>query len=208
MLHISAGSEVINVGEATKQGKRTDLAEAIETLRNTKSIKKVAENHPNTFIIFHRGLEALWQQLFNEPRNREENVNVIVLWGPTGTGKTKRAYELASRLQEQQGLAYYVKPSFNTWWDGYKGEKVVIIDEYSGQWNIDYMLLALDRYPLKVEVKNGTVNLAASMIIITSNTPPAEWYINASLEKKAALQRRFAKEINVTSLEEEYELDV
>lgn len=196
------------MGEATKQGKRTDLAEAIETLRNTKSIKKVAENHPNTFIIFHRGLEALWQQLFNEPRNREENVNVVVLWGPTGTGKTKRAYELASRLQEQQGLGYFVKPSFNTWWDGYKGEKVVIIDEYSGQWNIDYMLLALDRYPLKVEVKNGTVNLAASIIIITSNIPPAEWYINASLEKKAALQRRIAKEINVTSLEEEYELDV
>lgn len=132
----------------------------------------------------------------------------MALWGPTGTGKTKRAYEVASRLQEEKGLEFYVKPSYNTWWDGYRGEKVVIVDEFSGQWPVDYTLLVLDRYPMKVEVKGGTVNLAASLIILTSNVPPAEWYINASLEKKAALARRIHKEINVTSLEEEYELDL
>lgn len=85
---------------------------------------------------------------------------------------------------------------------------MVIIDEFSGQWNIDYALLVLDRYPLQVEIKGSTISLAAKLFIITSNIPPAEWYINASLEKKAALARRINQEINVTSLDVEYNLDV
>lgn len=116
---------------------------------------------------------------------------------------------MATRLQDGPlAMQFYVKPSYNTWWDGYRGEPVVIIDEYSGQWNIDYLLLVLDRYPMKVEVKGGTTNLAARSILMTSNVPPAEWYLNASLEKKAALARRISQEVNVTSLEEDYEIDV
>lgn len=204
---VFAGSLTVNIG-ANEQGKRTDLASAVETMRSTKSLKALAEQHPTTYVKYHRGFEALWTEICSQSRDRSQGVGVCVLWGPTGTGKTKRAYDLASDLQGLLGKQYYVKPSYNMWWDGYRGEPVVIIDEYTGQWPIAYLLLVLDRYPMKLEVKGGTVNLAATTFLITSNVPPAEWYINASLEQKAALERRITQNLNVTSLEEEYHIEV
>lgn len=40
------------------QGKRNDLADACNTLR-THGIKRVAEEHPTTYVKFHRGLKEL-----------------------------------------------------------------------------------------------------------------------------------------------------
>jgi len=177
-------------------------------MRTTKSLKAVAEAHPNSWVHYHRGFESLFNTLYMGSRNRAEGTNVVVLWGLTGTGKTKRAYELASKLHEERGMSFYVKPSYNMWWPGYAGEELVIIDEFSGGWPIDYLLLVLDRYPLSVEVKGGNVNLKAKNFIITSNTPPQEWYLTAPQEKKDALLRRCNQNINVTSLEEEYNIEI
>lgn len=43
--------------------------------------------------------------------------------GPTGTGKSKRAWE-------ESGVDTYIKNPNTKWWDGYKGETHVIIDEF------------------------------------------------------------------------------
>lgn len=204
---VFAGSLTVNIG-ANEQGKRTDLASAVETMRRTGSLRALAEQHPTTYVKYHRGFEALWTEICAVSRDRSQGVYVCTLWGPTGTGKTKRAYDLASRLQEQQGKQFFVKPSYNMWWDGYRGEEVVIIDEFTGQWPIAYLLTVLDRYPFTAEVKGNTVKLAAKIFFITSNIPPAEWYINASLEQKAALERRITQNVNVTSLDEDYHIDV
>lgn len=116
---------------------------------------------------------------------------------------------MATQLQEGPlGMQYYVKASYNTWWDGYRGEPVVIIDEFTGQWPIAYLLLVLDRYPMTIEVKGATTKLAARAFMITSNIPPAEWYINASLEQKAALERRITQNINVTDNEADIQIEI
>jgi len=132
---------------------------------------------------------------------------VVVLWGPTGTGKTKRAYDLATKILGEQGLAFYVKASYNLWWQNYHGERVIIIDEYAGQWPIAYLLTVLDRYPMDIEYKGGSTQLNGKLFLITSNTPPQEWYLTAAQEQKDALLRRCNKNINVTSLEADYEID-
>lgn len=195
-------------GEEARPGKRTDLDKAVQTMRNTKSLKQVAEQHATSWVHYHRGFESLYNMLFMDSRDRSLGTEVVVLWGLTGTGKTKRAYEMASKIRDEQLKPYYVKPSYNMWWPNYHGEEVIIIDEYSGAWPIDYLLLVLDRYPLDVEVKGGNVQLKGRLFIITSNTPPQEWYLTAAQEKKDALLRRCNRNINVTSLEEEIELNI
>lgn len=136
---------------------------------------------------------------------------MVVLWGRTGTGKTKRAYALASKCLDpltNEPVRYYSKASYNKWWPNYAGQQLVIIDEYAGQWDMGYLLSVLDRYPLDIEYKGGGLQLQATKFIITSNLHPAEWYTTAKLEHKEALNRRLTTVINVESLEQEIDIQL
>lgn len=100
-------------GKAVGQGQRTDLASACDSLADG-GIKRVAEQHPTTFVKYHRGMRELQSLLYDKPRDRNIDPTIIVLWGPTGTGKTRDAFQIA----EDSGKPYYVKMVNNKWWDG------------------------------------------------------------------------------------------
>lgn len=94
---------------------------------------------------------------------------VTVLYGPTGTGKSRRAWLEA-------GVDAYPKDPRTKFWDGYRGQENVVIDEFRGGIDISHILRWLDRYPVVVEVKGSSVVLKAVRIWITSNLHPSEWY--------------------------------
>lgn len=106
-----------------------------------------------------------------------------VFWGKTGTGKTRRAWDEA-------GLDAYPKCSRTKWWDGYRNQESVIIDEFRGAIDVTYLLLWLDRYPVNVEIKGGRVPLSATKVWITSNLHPREWFPDLDGATWDALNRR------------------
>lgn len=112
-----------------------------------------------------------------------KGVECTVLYGPTGTGKSHRAFQEA-------GETAYIKNPNVKWWDGYRGEENVIIDEFAGLIEITYMLRWIDKYPCMVENKGGALPLSATKFWITSNKHPSEWYPNATDAHRAALSRR------------------
>lgn len=107
----------------------------------------------------------------------------MVYWGPTGTGKSRRAWDEA-------GLDAYPKSPRSKFWCGYQGNANVILDEFRGAIDIAYLLTWLDRYPVLVEVKGSSVVLRAEKIWITSNIHPAEWYPGLDPSTLEALLRR------------------
>lgn len=118
------------------------------------------------------------------------NVKVVnVFHGTTGTGKSRRAWEEA-------GSNAYPKDPRTKWWDGYRGEENVIIDEFRGSIDISHMLRWLDRYPTRVERKGSTVVLRATTFWITSNLAPDQWYSELDSETKDALLRRLTNIIH------------
>lgn len=106
-----------------------------------------------------------------------------VYWGPTGTGKSRRAWEEA-------GMDAYPKDPRSKFWDGYQGQKHVVMDEFRGDIDITHMLRWLDRYPVIVEVKGSSTVLKANRIWITSNLRPEKWYKDIDEITVAALMRR------------------
>lgn len=107
----------------------------------------------------------------------------FVFWGLTGTGKTRDAWALA-------GQDAYAKDPNSKFWEGYRGQQHVIIDEFRGSINISHILRWLDRYPVHVEVKGSSRPLMATTFWITSNIHPRDWYPDLDNETKAALERR------------------
>jgi len=94
---------------------------------------------------------------------------VLVFWGPTGVGKSRRAWAEA-------GLDAYPKDPMSKYWDGYRGQENVVIDEFRGDISISHVLRWFDRYPVIVEAKHGALALKATKIWVTSNLSPLDWY--------------------------------
>jgi len=176
----------------SQQGKRNDLADAVETLRTKKRVADVALEHPTTFVKYHKGFHALANAL-NVPRSSGYTPHVRFYWGPTGSGKTSDVY---SEFTPEQ---IYIKECSTKWWDGYEGQAVVLFDDFDGfskkttdELPITMMLRVLDRYPCQVETKGGHVSLAdaTKTFIITTNRDFDMLYPNATDGHRAALKRR------------------
>jgi hypothetical protein len=108
---------------------------------------------------------------------------VVVYWGPTGAGKSRRAWDEAT-------LDAYPKDPRTKFWDGYRGQENVVIDEFRGGIDIGHLLRWCDRYPVNVEIKGSAVTLKAKKIWITSNLSPNQWYPDLDQETTQALLRR------------------
>lgn len=117
----------------------------------------------------------------------------IILWGPAGTGKTTKAYDICREL----GYRVFPLPQkqdndANHWWDGYEDQEAVVINEASGStFKADFLCQLLDRHPLVVPRKNGHVSFRSKLIVFTSNRDPRGWYSSETLIRNEGLSRRF-----------------
>lgn len=111
------------------------------------------------------------------------NISVKVFYGVSGSGKTFGAVQ-------QLGDEYYDKLPTTKFWDGYKGEKKVLIDEFRGEIGISHLLKWCDKYKCCVETKGAGYPLNAEEIIITSNLHPKDWWPNLDETTLAAFLRR------------------
>jgi hypothetical protein len=61
-------------------------------------------------------------------------------------------------------------------WEGYDGQKGIFIDEFvDTEWDYKFILKLL-KEPLKVNMKYGSRDIQAEIIIISANKPPHECY--------------------------------
>lgn len=114
------------------------------------------------------------------------------LYGVPGSGKSRFARELAKAVEDR---APYFKSAREKWWDGYDGQKVVIIEDLDPvdfSRLILYYKLWLDVYIINGEVKGGYINLRPEQIIITSNYSLKDLCIGIADVDYQALRRRFA----------------
>jgi len=114
-----------------------------------------------------------------------DNISVNVYWGESGIGKTRRAWYEAGHIKD-----VYIKNPNTKWWDGYRGESTVIIDEFTGRIDISYILTWFDRYPCMVEVKGYSTPLLATRFFVTSNLNPRDWFEGINSAQRDGLMRR------------------
>jgi len=162
-------------------GQRNDLTRIYELIRGGANATDIANQFPSQFIRYRR---SILDCIADQAPERNWECNVIVLWGRTGTGKTRKVFD----AHESKDI--YVHPG-DAWFNGYEGQDIVLFDDYSGsEFKLSYLLKLLDRYKMKVPVKGGYVQWKPRTIYITSNKDPADWYRNALEEHRNAMFRR------------------
>lgn len=167
---------LFEIGALKEQGKRSDLEDVVASISAGKRIADVAAEHPLQFIKYAKGIQTYFQVL-DRPRDKNKPLEVVVHYGPTGTGKTLKAM-----LDNPDAFKYSV--SCAQWFDGYDAHTVAVIDEFRGQLPFAMLLQLLDVYPLKVQVKGGFREWKPDKVIITSPVHPKNWYSPETLAKK------------------------
>lgn len=79
------------------------------------------------------------------------------------------------------------------WWDGYEGQSLLILDDFTGWIPLTQLLNILDGYPMTLNVKNGRTMANWTTVVITSNLHPRDWYskdVMAHHDHGRALKRR------------------
>ena len=155
------------LGEAPAPGQRNDLTLALADVREGMSELELADKYGATWARNYRALSR-YRTLTSVPRNFKTRVTVV--YGPTGTGKSRYC-------SENYPDAYW--KSEGSWYDDYEGHREVIYDEFNGTWFPWSVLLRLcDRYPMQVPVKGSFGNFVAKHVFFVSNQDPQTWYPN------------------------------
>lgn len=158
-------------GTLPAQGKRRDLNELKEKiLKGETTITNVLTEEPITFHQYGRTLEKL-DDLRMSGIYRTEMTTGEWIWGPTGGGKSHRAFE---------GFhpdTHYIWPNDNGWWDNYKQQETVIFNDYRGELPYNELLQLLDKWPYAVKRRGRPpLPFTSKRVIITSSLPPQKIY--------------------------------
>lgn len=171
-------------GNFVSMGERTDFEQIKLKLDQNKPLIEVANDHFSDFIRYSKGIKEYRALVLQKMCQGFRKVEVIVLQGKTGLGKTRKAMEEAT---------YKIEGGKLQWWDGYEGEKCICIDEFANQVPITELLNLLDGYQLRLSVKGSHTYANWNKVYITTNLRKREWYPCANEEHRRALFRRITK---------------
>lgn len=176
------------VGKFITQGMRTDLNLLKAIIDEGKTLEEVANTDFHAFIQYNRGFQEYKKIVDRRLRKKFRKVKVIHIHGKTGTGKTRKAMESSEDIYKIQGKALQ-------WWDGYEGEKTLVIDEYDSDIPLTELLGILDGYQLRLPIKGSFTYANWDTVYITSNIK--KLHTNAKQEHRDALRRRITETVEM-----------
>lgn len=165
----------IEMGEldlSVKQGKRTDLdAYADQILLQGLSADDVMWTFPRA-SMYEKQLRTL--ELVRDRKqfgSTFRDMKVHYLHGGTRTGKTSAVYETYG-YDEVFRVSNWKNP-----FDGYKGQRVLVLDEYNTSLRVAELLKILEGYPLEVSARYADKFAKFTEVFIISNLRLREQHI-------------------------------
>ena len=173
-------------GEEPEQGKRKDLKIIRDEILAGRSVESIGMENPIIYHMYGRTLNWIEDNVMRD-KHRTEMTKGIWYWGKSGTGKTHKACEGFTPK------THYMFNNDNGWWDDYKQQDTVIINEFRGSMPYCELLELVDKFPKKVRRRGREpLPFISKLIIVTSVLKPEEVYHNLSeRDSLEQLYRRF-----------------
>lgn len=168
-LGVRIGKGKIATEEDVKEPSR--LAKLHSMILSGESLDDVLVKDPTAWH-FANNLSRLEQSVIRRRSNRMRNVETFYLYGETGVGKT-------SGLFAKYGLdgGMYRVSDYSHPWDSYRGEKILVLDEFYGN-NVrfDFLLNVLDGYPQELPARYGNKFANWDRVYLVSNVKLEQQY--------------------------------
>lgn len=160
-------------GDEPQQGMRNDINETRDMIMSGRmSVEDILLEDPHFYHLYGRTMKDL-EAIQLRRRFRTEMTKGYWWYGVSGGGKSHAVF------QGFNPLTHYVKNINDEWWDGYKGQEIVIFNEFSGLMSMRYSELMdlVDKWPKTVKQRNREpVPFLAKEIRITSVKSPYDLY--------------------------------
>ena len=166
-------------GVEPKQGKRVDLDELKEKIMNDEeTVDNIIVSNPIMYHQYGRTLEKI-EDIKMSKKFRTKMTTCDWLCGPTGIGKSHYAFENFTPE------THYVVPNDNGWWDNYRQQDIVILNDFRGHISYNELLQLIDKWPYNVPRRGRPpLPFTSKHIIITSSLGPEEIYNKRDAEDK------------------------
>lgn len=149
---------------------------------------EILREHP-TAMRQLSAIEMTRQTLLEERfRNDFRTLEVQYIWGKTGVGKTRKVMETHG-YENVYRVTNYQHP-----FDGYRGQDVILFDEFRSSLPISDMLKYLDGYPLMLPCRYADKVACYTKVYVVSNIAFLSQYPNVQTEEPEtweAFRRRF-----------------
>lgn len=173
-----ASSPWLEAGAPKAQGKRNDWCTVYDQIHDLSlPMSDIFEQHKEKSIIYRKCMRQARADARYEHFNGMAIDRECHIWyGDEGTGKdtdvfrkygSKNVYELCKDDNKA------------VWWDGYRGQDVLLISDFDGsQLSRSRLLNILGGRMVRVNIKGFTDWWSGTKVVITSNTHPDTWYEN------------------------------
>lgn len=153
-----------------RQGCRNDLGDLYGMIKDGLTDYEILEQMPESILSIDK-LDRVRQILRQEQfKNEFRKLEVTYIYGDTGLGKTRG-------IMEQYGYSnVYRVTDYMHPFDGYKGQDVIIFEEFRTSFPISDMLNYLDGYPLELPCRYNNKYACFTKVYMITNVPLAQQY--------------------------------
>lgn len=153
-----------------RSASNTDNAAIYEMLKDGASDFEILEAIPNALNKlekFDRARQAILEERY---KNQFRALHITYLWGKTRSGKTRSVMD-----KYGYGNVYRITDYKNPF-DGYRGQDVIVFEEFRSSLPIQDMLKYLDGYPLALPCCYYNKQACYTQIYIITNIPFEKQY--------------------------------
>lgn len=161
-----------------RQGKRNDLDDLYDMIQSGMTNYQIIQDNPSYMMHLDK-IEKVRQTIRDEEfKAKWRDLNVTYIYGATGSGKTrgimeKYGYENVYRVTD------YQHP-----FDSYKGQDVIMFEEFRSSLRIGDMLKYLDGYPVELPCRYLNRIACFTKVFIVSNIDIRDQYTEIKREER------------------------
>lgn len=153
-----------------RQGHRNDLDDLYDMIRSGMSNFEIIESSPQYMLNLDK-IERCRQVVQEEKyKNVWRDLQTMYIYGQTGAGKTRSIMELYG-YDKVFRVTDYEHP-----FDGYKGQDVIVFEEFRSSMRIGDMLNYLDGYPVELRCRYANKVACYTKVYLVSNIPLTDQY--------------------------------
>ncbi|WP_277102660.1 viral replication protein [Clostridium phoceensis] len=154
---------------AEKEEASPDKYRLLQSLREGMTSLEAVEDNPDRFYHY-REIETVRQSILEDTYSTTmRQVEVTYLFGASGTGKTRGIFERHNPKSICRITDYGGKNGVR--FDSYRGQEVLVFEEFHSQIPISAMLNYLDIYPIMLPARYNDRVACYTTVYLTSNIP-------------------------------------